>query len=263
MNASLTYTRGIWNARYFWMHLALSDLRSRWRRSFFGVLWTIIQPLGLTLLLAFVFSRMFNTDITKYAPYILSGIIIWEFVTTTATGGALSFVQADAYIKQCRHPLAIYTLRTVLTAMIVLLMASLPLVAWVLVVMPENFGFTWLAVPTVYPIMLAIAWPLATLLAYIGVRFRDLAPALALILQAFWFVSPVYFEEKMFRKGGLDWLIDHNPIYHLLEIVRAPLLRNQWPTPANYAYCLVTALAFAALAWWVGRTAERKVIFYL
>ena len=54
------YFAGIWAARYFWMHLALSDLRSRWRRSFFGVLWSILQPLTTALLLAAVLAKLFQ-----------------------------------------------------------------------------------------------------------------------------------------------------------------------------------------------------------
>ena len=258
-----SYFKGIWAARYFWIHLAFSDLRSRWRRSFFGVFWTIIQPLGLTLLLAFVFSRLLKTDITEYAPYILSGIIVWDFVITSATGGALSFVQADAYIKQCRHPLAIYPLRTVLTAMMILMLASVPLLVWSLVVMPQNFGIAWLALLTLYPILAMIAWPFSTLLAYVGVRFRDAPHALALVLQALWFVSPVYFEAKMFRSGGLDALVDYNPVYHLLQLMRAPLLEGMWPTLDNYLFSLGAAAIFTLLAWLVGRKAEKKVIFFL
>lgn len=257
------YLRDIWAARYFWVHLSLSDLRSRWRRSFFGVFWSMIQPLGMTLLLAFVFSRLFKTDITTYAPYILSGIIVWDFVIASATGGALSFVQADAYIKQCRHPLAIYTLRSVLTAMLVLMLASIPLFGWALVVMPQNFGMTWISALLLYPLLALVAWPFATLLAYVGVRFRDIPHALALILQALWFVSPVYFEVAMFRRGGLDALVDYNPIYHLLQLVRAPLLDGKWPTQDNYLFSLATAVVFMLLAVAVGRKAERKVIFYL
>lgn len=257
------YIRGIWASRYFWTHLALADLRSRWRRSFFGILWTIIQPLGLTLLLSVVFGRIFNTSIVEYAPYILSGMVVWEFVTASSINGSLSFVQADAYIKQCQHPLAIYTLRTVLTNLIVLLLASSSLIAWVLIVMPQNFGWAWLAALTLFPILALIAWPLATLLAYIATRFRDLPHALGLVLQAMWFVSPIYFEAKVFRGGDLHVLVDYNPIYHLLEIVRAPLLQGSWPTLENYAYCLGLIASLVFLAWLVGRTAERKVIFYL
>src|SRR4051794_7281387 len=128
MSAAMAeYLGNIWAARYFWTHLAMADLRAKWRRSFFGIFWSIIQPLGLTLLLAIVFGRIFKTDIVRYAPYILSGIIVWDYISATATGGSLAFVQADAYIRQSRLPLAIYTLRTVLSNMIVLMMASLGL----------------------------------------------------------------------------------------------------------------------------------------
>lgn len=259
----MNYWKGIWSSRYFWIHLALSDLRSRWRRSFFGVLWSIIQPFGMTILLSVVYSKLFNSDIFTYAPYILSGIIVWECVTACVVGGALSFVQADAYIKQTKHPLAIYTLRTVLTNLMVLVLASVTLFGWSAIALPQHFGWHWLAALTIFPVLSLVLWPLATLLAYIGTRFRDVPHAIGLIMQAIWFVSPVYFETKMFRNGGLDALVDYNPIYHLLQIVRAPLLEGNWPTLSNYGFTLLSAAVFAFLAWLVGRTAEKKVIFYL
>lgn len=258
-----SYWLGIWRARYFWTHLAMSDLRSRWRRSFLGALWSIIQPLGMTALISVVFSKMFNSDITTYAPYILSGIIVWEFIAANVTGGALSFVQADAYIRQCRHPLAIYTLRTTLASSAVFIMASVALYGWAIVVMPQNFGWSWLATLSIFPIAALIAWPMATLLAYVGVRFRDIPHAAGLVLQAIWFISPVYFEAKMFRQGGMAFLVDFNPIYHLLQLIRAPLLDGAWPTLENYIYSLSLALLFAFFAWMVGKKAEPKVIFYL
>lgn len=257
------YCAGIWQARYFWTHLALSDLRSRWRRSYLGVFWSLLQPLGLALLLALVFSRLLHADIGVYAPYILSGIIVWDFLVSNVTGGSLSFVQADAYIKQCRHPLAIYTLRSVLGSLIALMLASVSLYIWSALVLPQHIGWHWLAILSLFPLLAVIAWPLATLLAYIATRFRDLPHALGLAVQALWFISPVYFEEKLFRQGGLDLLVDYNPIYHILQIVRAPLLLGSWPTTSNYAFALGTALLLTLLAWLVGRKAERKVIFYL
>ena len=259
----MNYLMGIWHARYFWTHLSFADLRSRWRRSFFGVLWTVIQPLGMTLLLAIVFGKIFKTDIKEYAPYILSGMVVWEFMTASAMGGALSFVQADAYIKQCRHPLAIYTLRTIFTNIMVLGMASLSLIVWVLIVMPQNLSWSWLAALSIFPILVMIAWPLATALAYVATRFRDLPHALGLIMQAMWFVSPIYFEAKVFRGGDLHLLVDLNPIHHILEIVRAPMLRGQWPTIENYVFCLGTVAVLTLTAVLIGRSAEKKVIFYL
>jgi len=258
-----SYAMRVWQARYFWIHLSLADLRSRWRGSFFGILWTLIQPVGTTLLIALVFGKIFHAPITEYAPYILSGMIVWDFVIASATAGSLSFVQADAYIRQCKQPLAIYTLRTVLTNLVVLSLASVGLLAWVLVVMPQNFGWSWVAALTIFPILALAGWPLATLLAYFATRFRDLPYALGLAFQAMWFASPIYFEADTFRKGGLNALVDYNPIYHLLQIVRAPLLHGAWPTLENYAYCLVSIGVLALLAIVVGIRTEKVMIFYL
>ena len=104
---------------------------------------------------------------------------------------------------------------------------------------------------------------MATCLAYFATRFRDIPHALALVLQGLWFVSPVYFDAQIFRNGGLQALIDYNPIYHLLQIVRAPLLEGRWPSMENLAYCAATIILMSLLAWLVGRRVEHKVIFYL
>lgn len=259
----LDYIFGIWNARYFWIHLSLADLRAKWRRSFVGMFWSILQPLGMTLLLSFVFSRLFHVDIVLYAPYILSGLIAWDFITASLVGGSLAFVQADAYIKQYKHPLVIYTLRIILSNLSVLLLASVALFMWAIVVLPQNINYSWLAITLFFPLIAIMIWPLASLLAYLGARFRDIPHAMGLVLQALWFISPVYFEAKMFRQGGLNFLVDYNPIYHVLQIVRAPVLSGTWPSLNNYLFCIATSITFSLLAFMVGQKAERNVIFYL
>ena len=259
----MQYLSDIWATRYFWFHLTISDLRSRSRRTYFGAIWFFIQPLGLTILVSLVFGKLFNTDIGKYAPYILSGIIVWDCVVSSLSGGSLSFVQADAYIKQTRYPLAIYTLRVVLGHCIVLGVAMLSYLLWSAVVLPENYGWHCLIALLIFPILFSILWPLATLLAYIAVKYRDLPHGLVLLLQALWFVSPVYFETKLFRQGGLDFLVDYNPIYHILQIIRAPFLEGNLPEWKNFTVSLLVSAICLLLAWLIGRKSEREVIYYL
>lgn len=263
MNKGYSYLKNMWELRYFSLYLALSDLKSRWRRSFFGILWCMIQPLGMTLLLSFVLSRLFNIHIKNYAPYILSGMIVWEFIMSCVNLGALSFLTSANYIKQCKHPLAIYTLRTIINAIIILILASIPLFCWVLVVMPENFNISWISLLVFYPLLILMFWPAASYLAYVATRFRDLVQALTLIMQALWFISPIYLEEKMFRSGNLNWLVDYNPLYHLLELIRAPLLKGQFPSLENYYICVLTILILTIIAIVTGVKSENKVIHYL
>ena len=259
----MSYLRGVWDARHFWVHLALSDLRYRWRRSYLGALWSVLQPLGMTLLLSLVFSRIFRAGLGATSLYILSGMLVWDFVMATAVQGSLAFVQADAYIKQVRRPLAIYTLRAVLSNLIVLALAGSGLVLAVLASEPSNLGWCWLAALLVFPLAALIAWPLSTALAYAGVRFRDIPHSLSLVFQALWFVSPVYIQAEVYRASRLGALVDLNPVYHLLELVRAPLLRGAWPTGTNVAFCLAAASALSLTAWLAGRRLEERVIFYL
>jgi lipopolysaccharide transport system permease protein len=259
----MNYLNRIWQARFFWTHLAMSDLRSRWRRSYFGILWSMLQPLGMTLLLALVFSKIFKSDITTYAPYILSGMIVWDFIIASAVGGSLAFVQSDAYIKQCKHPLAIYTLRIILSNLFILLLASIVLVIWIAVAIPEKLSWYSLSAFAIFPLLVLITWPLSTILSYLGARFRDIPHMLSLIFQALWFVSPVYFEAKTFKNSDLHGLVDYNPIYHLLEIIRAPLLKSNLPTLENYMYVLGSALILILLAILIGYRQEKQVIFYL
>ena len=85
------YARGIWRARFSWAHLALPNMRSRWCRSLLGIPCIIVQPLGLTLIVSIVFGKLFRTDISAYAPYILSGLIVCCFVMASAIGGSCNY----------------------------------------------------------------------------------------------------------------------------------------------------------------------------
>lgn len=259
----LNYIKGIWASRYFWLHLVGADLRSRWQRSAVGIFWCMLQPLGMTCLLTLVFSRIFHADMLTYAPYILSGFIVWDYISSTLINGTLAFVQADSYIKQCKQPLAIYTLRLVLGNMVTLMLASLVLIAWVLLVSRQPIHVSCLAVLTFFPCIALMLWPFATILAYFATRFRDLPHLMGLILQSIWFISPVYFEAHIFRDNHIGFLVDNNPIYHILEIIRAPLLLGQWPHIIDYAFCIGIAMVGMCCMIWTAWRMESKTIFYL
>ena len=140
---SNAYLTAIWACRHFWLHLTAADLRSRWRGSYLGIFWSIIQPIALTALISIVFSRVFGSEIDEYAPYILSGVVGWDFLSSSFTGGSLTYVQAAPYIGQRTLPLAIYPLRTVLGCGVVLVMGCTALMLWVLFTNPGNCNMSW------------------------------------------------------------------------------------------------------------------------
>ena len=70
----LTYLNGIWKCRHFWMSLVRHDLRTRYRRSFLGIAWSLLHPLCMTAILCLVFHKLFHQSVTEYAPQVLAGL---------------------------------------------------------------------------------------------------------------------------------------------------------------------------------------------
>lgn len=257
------YLDGIWQSRYFWLHLAFADLRSRYRRSILGLSWSLLQPLMLTALLAFVMGKIFGQSVASYAPFVLSGLVMWDYIVQSALLGCNSFVSAETYIKQFRHPLAIYSLRIAVYAFINMLIAFSGLMVWVLIWKPGHVGFSWLLMPIGLVILGFTGWGLATIFGFVGVRFRDLPQITQLLFQAVWYVSTVFISPDVFRRANVGWVVSLNPVNHYLNIVRAPLLEGNFPTLVNWIVALGTSVFVWGLAVLLVRRQERNVIFYL
>ena len=263
LSAGTEYVNNIWAARYFWSHLALSDLRSLFRRSSIGMLWAVLNPLFHTLLLSLIMGQLFQQEIGDFAPFVFSGTIVWEYLTTSANAGCRTFINAEGYIKQFRQPLAIYPLRNVVANIIVFILALSGLILWVILWKPSNFGWSWLSLVLVIPIYIFFAWPIAIVFGFINVRMRDFVHLVGLLIQALWFASPVFIRPEFFMKAGMWFLVTINPVYHLLNLLRAPLLTGSFPCLINYFAVLVTAAAFWLFAVFLIIKQEKNLVFYL
>jgi lipopolysaccharide transport system permease protein len=259
----MKYLRDIWTSRYFWTHLARAEIRARFRNSRLGILWALLQPLLLTLLMAFIFGAVFQVPMAEFAPYVFSGLLVWEFVCGAVMTGCSSFVAASPYICQRRLPLAIYPLKNVLSTCTVFIIGMMGLLLWIAVVKPHNLGLPLLNLVLVLPLYVGIAWALAISAAVINTKYRDFQYVVGLLLQALWYVSPVFLEERLFRSAKVEWLLAYNPVAHLLNLVRAPVLGGTWPTPENYLYTLGLLAAAWAAAVHLIRRQEPQLIFYL
>ncbi len=82
-------------------------------------------------------------------------------------------------------------------------------------------------------------------------------------MQALWFVSPVYFPLDLFRNGKMTFLLDYNPVYHILELFRAPLIDGTFPALAHWEWSIWTMVALWLLAMFSISSLERKTIYYV
>jgi len=249
--------------RHFWLHLARLETRTRFRRSRLGLVWAFLQPLLFTLLIALVLGAMFGSPMREFAPFVFSGLLVWGFIAEAVVSGCSSFIGAGSYMLQRRLPAAIYPLKSVLSSFTVFSCGFLGLVGWVLFLRPSNPRLPLASLFVSLPLLILLGWLLALLAGLVNLKFRDFQHSVGLVLQAIWFVSPVFIEPRLFRRANLDAVLDYNPVTHILNLVRAPLLNGTFPSLGDYAYTLGTIAVFGSVAVWRMRREESSIIFYL
>ena len=260
----IQYWTSLFELRFFLIHLVRLDLRNKFRRSKLGILWTFLSPLFLTMIMAVVFSVAFHSDIASYAPYILSGILFWDVFSGSFQSGSYAIISNQFYIRQCSHPYSFYTLKAACVNTITFLIALLSLVVWLAFINPMGilYGIIFL-IPAIL-IYFMMSWAAVTIAAYTCAKYRDYPMMIPLIMQALWYVSPVFLQESLFRENVYlgQWL-DVNPITHLLKLIRQPFLYNSAPSMMNYFVSLAFVLLLGLIAWGISRHNGKEIVFYL
>lgn len=258
------YLEKIYNARFFWLHLARMELKNKFRRSKLGILWTFVNPLCLTLIMSVVFSTVFHQEIVSYAPYILSGLLVWEIISSSFIGGSGLIVQNEPFIRQFNHPVTIYTLKSSLVYIFSFLLASISLFIWTIVSNPGYLVLGILCLPISCIIYFFLAWGASTIAAFTNTKYRDYPQMMALILQTVWYLSPVFFQESMFTQNELLHLwFQWNPLTHILALIREPFLYGRFPSLLNYAMSIGTLLVIGLIAIRINQKNARDIIFYI
>lgn len=224
----------------------------------------MVQPLALTLILSFVFSTIFNQPMGDYAVYVLSGIVVWDLITAAFNGGGRCLIGAEAYIRQFNHPKAIYSLEAAIVYCYTFLIELTGLIVWLLFVNPENILLGLLSLFPTFILVFILTWEITTIAGYTNAKYYDYPQLIGLILQAVYFISPIFLKTEMFvEKAGLNTVYQLNPISHILNLVREPFLYGRMPALWDYGYVIFVLVLVGGIAYLINRKHEKNVIFYL
>jgi lipopolysaccharide transport system permease protein len=257
------YVADMWRLRYFWMGLVRNDLRNRYRRSLLGLGWSLLQPVAMTIVLCTVFAGVFGASLREYAPYLLSGLTFWSFVSVTAATGCQTFIQGESYIRQHRAPLAIYPLRTMLGTAYHFLVGLVVVVAAVGIFSGfRNPAVLMCLVPTL-SLIFVFAWSLAVCTGTLNVLFHDTQHLLEIVLQIMFYVTPIIYKPEMLITKGLGWAVQYNPFAVFLELLRRPLLDGALPAFETVRSAILIVAVTVGLAGLLLRWCERRLVFFL
>ena len=216
-----------WKQRQLWGHLGWQDIKQRYRRSVLGPLWISISMGVIALGLGILYSLLFQTDIRTFLPHVAVGLLIWNFISGCILEGSEVFIANEGLIKFLPAPLSLHVYRLVWRQTLFFL-HNLVIWAVLMIVFPHQLGWSLLlAVPAFALLAVNGGW-ISILSGILATRFRDIPPIIASVVQLAFYLTPIVWSVDILSSNPAVQerarLVEINPLYHFLEIVRAPLL---------------------------------------
>jgi ABC-2 type transport system permease protein len=242
-------------------HLVQRDLRVRYRRSTLGLLWTMLQPLLMMLILHVVFSHAFRVELYSYPVYALAGILFWNFFSQSIVASMNSLRGNAPILSKLPVPKAVFPVATVISGVVNLALAMVPLLA-ILLVTGHPLSWSLLFLPV--SILLAGLFTLGAglLLSPLAVFFSDVVELVTVLLTLCMYLTPIFYPMSIVP-DSFRWLVRFNPIRSILEVFRDPIYFGKIPPAQHLAVCAAVALVALALGALAFRRSSDRIPFYI
>jgi len=228
-----------------WGTLGWNEILQRYRRSLLGPFWLTASMAVMVVALGIVYAEIFKITVAGFVPFLCVSLLLWGYISSALTDAGTLFTSSESYIKQIKLPYSLYVYKFIWSK-IIIFAHNFIIYFGVLI----YFQF-WPGAVALYAIpgFLLVTLNAALASFYLGMasaRFRDIPQIVASVVQILFFITPIMWKPELLRSQ--PYLIDFNPFFHLLEIVRAPLL-GQTPTFENYlGVAIITGINIAIAA---------------
>jgi ABC-type polysaccharide/polyol phosphate export permease len=226
--------------RDMWLRQAWNEIRRRYKRTLLGPMWVTVSLVIFALMLSFVWSGLFNQQVTQFLPFLLSGLLPWTLISVCIAEGCMGLAAGEGLMKSRQFPYT--TLIYGLLARNVILFGH-NLIGYVPIALLCGVPLTWntlLLFPGLVLVVVNCGW-IAMLVAIFCLRYRDFQPLVGSLIQIMMFVTPVFWSASQLQ-GKRAMIVDVNILHHLVELVRQPLL-GKTPATMSYIVCSVIAVA--------------------
>ncbi len=248
IHPALEELREIINYRDLVLQLVRRDVLTRYKRSVLGIAWTLLNPLGMMLVLTLAFSQIlrFNT-VYGYAAFVLSGLIAWNFFGQSTTAAMVNLVWGGGLLSRIYIPRASFALAAIGTAMVNILLALIPLLVVNLITgVPITPAFLFVPVPLL--LLACFSLGLGLLLSTSAVYFPDVAEMYQIVLSAWFYLTPIIYPIEALPEPLQFW-VRFNPMYQLLELFRLAVYYGRFPTWEQLWPSLLIASVTLVLGW--------------
>ncbi len=259
----------VFRSRELLWNLTLRELRTKYRRSFLGWAWSMLNPLSQILIYGFVFGTLLGgtppvgdpSGLENFALYLLCGLLPWNFFNLITSLG-LGAISANAgLVRRVAFPREVLVFSNVLHACVQFAI-EMSLLAVVLLIAGSPF-LPWLPVVILTSVLLAIfATGVAMALSVLAVYFRDMSYLWTILVQVWFFSTPIVYPPALLEANAPSWLYNIlrlNPINKFVEVYRRCLYDAG--APGWKTLVALVAISFVSLVagWMIFNRMSRRL----
>lgn len=242
--------------------LVKRDIKLKYRRSFLGYLWSILNPLLIMLVLTVVFSAMFKKSIENYPIYLLTGRVLFDFMRTATTAGLKSVTNNASLLKKTYIPKYVFTVAKVTSTMVDTVFS---LGAFFIVMLATRTAFHWQLVllPLVLLQVYIFSMGLAFLLAELEVFFRDIEYIYHAVITAWLYLTPLFYPIDRLPDNLQIFIKTANPMYYYISQFRDIALYGRLPGPRIMIGGWIIAFIMLGIGLVAFQKAKDRFILYI
>jgi ABC-2 type transport system permease protein len=205
--------------RFLLGELVKKDIKLKYRRSYLGIFWTLLEPVLTAAVLTAVFSQLLGRGGKDFPVYILTGRLLYTFFSNSTKAAMKSIRSNSAMIKKVYVPKYIYPFSTILSNYVIFMISMLILFLAAIVFHVKPTFYIFQAIIPLF-LLLVLAMGVGMILATLAVFFRDLEYLWGVILMLIMYTCAIFYHVNDLKLGGNSWIFKLNPLFLIIENFR-------------------------------------------
>ena len=258
--AFLDLKKGLLNYT-LWLSLASQEIKLRYRKSLLGPAWITINMGIMLTAIGPLYSLIFNQKTSIYFPQLAIGYIMWSYISNTIIESCSSLKSNERLIKQTSTPYSTFTYVCIFRNIINLL-HNLIILMIIYIIFQESFNRSYiyfLVIPG-FTILLLNITMLSFIFSTACARFSDIAQLVINGMQLSFFLTPIIW--PISALGKYSYLQNFNIFYHMIEVVRAPLL-GEMPNLISYLFLSISLAIFSIITITIFSRCRKSIPYWL
>lgn len=230
------YLTTFFRYRYLLKELVSRGIRLKYRHSYLGIAWTLLEPLLDMIVLTIVFGTLYGRT-RDFSVYILTGRLLYGFFSSSTKTCLKSIRSHSGIIKKVYVPKYLYPLSMVISSYVLFLISLLVLVFMMIIMHVHPTVYLFQAIVPLTLIFL-LSYGLGMILATAGVFFRDVEYLWSVVSLLIMYACAIFYYPEKLLESGYSWILKYNPVYCIIDLFRSAVF-GSWMDHRNLIYSLV------------------------